>query len=183
MANNLAKALVTPVCLIIAGIMVYKGAESFQILAERTKAQQAETEKVLEWRSTYRALAVSMVEWRKNYRAAALENNWNDAIQIAAFEKHGVETDVDNLLVSAVDSVKSGDVAIGMSRVCLATSVGDASTLFLRATTYEQLMAGLVSLSKRPDVEIAGISLLGSGPFPVAKLSGFCLRVRDAGEN
>jgi hypothetical protein len=181
MANNSFKALMMPVCLLVSATLVVKGVDAYSILSKNTKAQMEATDKLQQWSTTFRALAVSMEQWQKNYRAIPTENTITDALAIAAFEKYGVETDVDNVLINAVDTIQSGGVDIGMNRVCLTTGVEGGTTLFLRSTSYEGLLNGLTALSKRPDVEIGAVSLFGNGPFPVAKITGFCLLARHVG--
>lgn len=163
---------------IFAAMLVFQGMKAYRTLAAKTQAQHAATETVMRFKASLAKLANVRSEWEKNYQH---EDRVQDLITLLAlvnFAQFGLETDKDNLVLLRVDAVKLGEFDLELSKVCLASGVGDGATLFVRAANYSALLNGMKQLAQRPDLVIGNISLQGDTAFPFAKLGEFCLYVR-----
>lgn len=180
MANSQMKNVLLGTALIVAGVFAHSGFTGHKILTVKIDTQAENVEGLRRYSATYKAAE----EGRKNFdrvykRLPSLRHNLA-LLEIANFSAYGVETDTDNLVVNAATGVMEGDVYFGLVRACLTTGVGGGDTLFLRAPNYVALQNGISRLAERPDVEIGSITLVGNGPFPLAKLSKFCILMRES---
>jgi hypothetical protein len=167
--------------LVLAAILIVHGVQTYKILTDKAAAEVAETDKLQRWKATYKALATSQVKWAHDYQPVGGGGHQIvDLLKLVDFARYGVETDVDNLMVSKTNPVMVGDTSIGLERVCLKTTVADGGTLFLRAPNYQALLTGLKRISEeRPDIEIGSAALFGNGAFPLVKIGEFCILLRQ----
>lgn len=180
MANSQMKNAVLATAVIIACIVVQSGVNAHKILATKIDAQTENVEVLHRFSATFKAAEDGRKKFDRVYKPLPLLRHNLALLDIANFKAYGVETDTDNLVVRDAKGVLAGDVYIGIVKACLTTGVGSADTLFLGATTYPALQSGLERLAERPDIEIGSITLVGNGPFPIAKLKNFCILMRES---
>lgn len=161
-----------------AAIFVMQGSKAYSTLAAKAQAQHAATEKVMRFKESLAKLANVRTHWEKSYAPEERVQDMLTLLALVNFEDYGIETDNDNLLVQKVEAVKLGEVELELSKVCLATGVGDGASLYVRAGNYSALLNGIKQLAKRPDIAIGNIALQGESAFPLAKLGEFCLYLR-----
>lgn len=176
--SQFTRVLVFAAC-IIAGMFVMQGVKAYGTLNAKVVAQNAATEGLMRWKEMYSALSESRGRWDKSYRR---EDSIQDLVSLLGhinFEQYGIETDNDNAVVLKVEPVRQSELDLGLTKICLATGVGDGGVLFLRAQSYQGLLNGIDRLARRPDIYIGNISLQGDRAFPLAKLGDFCVLLRN----
>ena len=179
MANAQFKNILLVASCIVTAMFVVQGFKASNILVEKARMQEAETDTIDRWKQSYQALAGSRDKWDKSFRKG-------DAVQdIVALAEHiglanyGLETDSDNMVLSKVDQVAHANQQIGLTRICLATGTTSGDGFLVAAANYEALLTGIDRLSKRLDITIGNISLQGDKAFPIAKLGDFCVLLRN----
>jgi hypothetical protein len=163
--------------LIIAGV---QGLKAYRTLAEKASAQERATENIERWKQSYMALSGIIKRWESSYRH---ENSIQDLMSlynVIGLKEYGLQTDVDTMILNKVEPVTQNGSALGLTCVYLASAgSGDSSGFEVRASSYQNLFAGLKQLSERPDIYIGMITIKGD-KTPVAKLGDFCVLLRQS---
>lgn len=179
MVNARMKNVFVVTAVAIAAVFMHSGLAGHNILKKKIDTQIENVEGLRRYSATYKAAEDGRKKFERIYKKLpALRHNLA-LLEIADFNAYGVETDTDNLVVKVAEGVVAGDVYIGLVRACLTTGVGGGDTLYLRAPNYVSLQSGIERLAARPDVELGSITLIGKGPFPIAKLKNFCILMRE----
>lgn len=165
---------------VITGMFILQGMKAAQTLRDKARDQDAQTETIIRWKQSYQALAGTRQKWEKSFRK---EDSVQDMVGIAKhleLVNYGLETDGDHMILSKVEPVMQANQAIGLIRICLATGSTNGDGFLVAATNYEALMTGIDRLAKRADISIGAITLQGDKTFPLAKLTDFCVMLRNS---
>jgi hypothetical protein len=128
---------------VAAFFLVDHGIRAYRILSEQTHLQRKKTDELERFRATYQAAEESKRKFDVAFKNIGSPRTVDALIKAINFQQYGVETDIDNIQVLNAKTVDSGGVAIGLDRACITTTVDAGDTLFLRAASYQALLAGL----------------------------------------
>ena len=183
MINTIGSAGKLPllISVVFAVVLGVQGVKAHRTLAEKAAAQESVTESVQRWKQSYLALADTMKRWESSYRR---EDSIQDLVSLysaVGLAEYGLRADIDNLILNKVEPVTQNDVAIGLTRICLASAgSGDGASLEVQAPNYQTLFTGLQQLSRRQDIVIGTIAVKGDKAAPVANLGDFCVLLRKS---
>lgn len=158
---------------VVLGVAGIKGMKTLEATA---KAQSNVTEGILNYQSSYQALAESMKRWDSNYRSAVEINDLASIANILSLSQYGLNHVADKIMLSSVDPVTQNGASLGMTKICLSNS---GNTDFnVTAPDFSTLFGGVKKLANRPDVTIGSFVISGEKE-PMAKLNNFCLLIRN----
>lgn len=181
MGNAKRKNLIWIAAIVFAGICGFNGVKAWTSLNAVAMAQATVSEGLQRYKQSYQAVAGSRDRWEKSYPKLNADTDMMGLVSHLRLEQVGLLTEVDSLALTKVDPVKQGDSSIGLTRICLANGSSDGGALIVISENYETLLVGIDSLSKRPDIQIANISLLGGeGAVASARLGDFCVLMRNS---
>lgn len=159
------------------------GWRGYQALAERATSQSAVTQAVLRWKHSYLALGGTQQRWQASYRSVASLPDLQALSDQLALGPLGLRADTDALSLRSVESVRQGNVELGLTRLCLSTG---NDVFRLEADSYAALLRGLEALARRPDVVLDQISVGGEAGRATrestraqARLGNLCLLFRS----
>lgn len=170
---------VSVVSLLLAlGVSFAVGSQGYKAYEQMTAKAAAQAEAVRQFQ-----------EWKQQYtRLLPLEAKWNESLKSISDAKdlytlHTILGNVpssnpDTLLVERIERLTQNDRDLGAQRVCL-SSGGQAGMVFVEKD-FPTLMAGLETLSRRPDVQMGTIIFSQDKAQARAAVSPLCLLLRDA---
>lgn len=162
-----------------AAILVKQGLNSYQVLAEKALAQEAVTQSVQLWKQSYLALTGAVKQWSNDYHREDSVQDLISLYQVVDFAQYGLQVETDSLALNKVEPVLKEGMEIGLTKICLTSSVsGGSPSLEVKAPNYQALFSGLNALANRKDIFIATIEVEGAKPTPVARLGEFCVLMR-----
>ena len=160
-------------------LFLSQGLNAYRIMSNKALAQDLITESVERWKQSYLALADTSKKWEKSYRK---EDTIQDLVTLYAsigLSEYGLVADQDAVIVYKIDPVLHNEMALGLTRYCLASSTtGENNGLQVQAVNYQMLFAGLKRLTSRPDIFVGTINIKGGGDVPIANLGEFCVLLR-----
>lgn len=167
------------VALGLSAVLGIQGSGAYQVLGAKAQAQKAVTESVQLWKQSYLALGNAVKQWTADYRR---EDSVQDLISLYAvvnLEQYGLQMNTDALALNKVEPVTKNGMAIGLTKICIASvGSGESAALEVKAPNYQTLFSGLKSLSDRKDIHISTITVKGAKASPVAHLGDFCVLMR-----
>lgn len=178
---NLRKsgALLPMVALAFSAALVIQGSKAHRTLTQKSVVQDSVTESVQRWKQSYLALGDAVKEWGSRYRREDSVQDLVSLYSIVNVEQYGLQMNTDALLLNKVEAVTRNDMAIGLTRICLASAgSGNSSALEVTAPNYQALFSGIKSLANRKDLQISTITVKGAKATPVAHLGDFCVLMR-----
>ncbi|MCX7173833.1 MAG: hypothetical protein D4S02_05995 [Rhodocyclaceae bacterium] len=160
-------------------VFAVQGIKAYNILKEKAAAQAAVTESVERWKQSYMALSDTVKKWDSNYRKDSTIQDLLSLYTLVGLADYGLIADTDGVVVHRIEQVTVNGVALGLTRICLASSSGsEMGALQVQGGNYQTLFAGLKRLAARPDIHIGTINIKGDRSFPVASLGDFCVLLR-----
>lgn len=142
-------------------------------MSAKAEEQTATVSDFQEWKRQYTQLLPLEDKWVKSLRDASEVKDLYTLHQMLGEKPY---SDPDTLLVANIEDVVLSGVKLGAQKVCI-TSGGGAGVLFVEKD-FGALMAGLDSLSKRPDVEMGSIQLKQDKAQAKAYVAPLCLLLR-----
>lgn len=179
MANAKVNKVVWAASAVVATMFIYQGTVAMKSLRVKVQEQTEQTETVVRWKQSYKALAATRGKWDRSFqRSDAIQ----DLVGLAShlgLERYGLQTDRDNMHLLKIEQVQQNNLPIGLTKFCLATGSGNGNNFLVAAENYEKLLTGVDHLAKRADISLGTISLEGDKAFPIAKLGEFCVLLRN----
>jgi len=179
MANAKVNKVVWAASVVLAAMFIFQGTVANKALRAKVLEQTEQTETVVRWKQSFKALAATRGKWDRSFqRSDAIQ----DLVGLAShlgLERYGLQTDRDNMHLLKIEQVQQNNLAIGLTRFCLATGSGNGNNFLVAAENYEKLLVGVDRLAKRSDISLGTISLEGDKAFPIAKLGEFCVLLRN----
>lgn len=179
MANAKVNKVVWAASAVVAAMFIFHGTVANKALRAKVLEQTEQTETVVRWKQSYKALAATREKWDRSFqRSDAIQ----DLVGLAShlgLERYGLQTDRDNMHLLKIEQVQQNNLPIGLTRFCLATGSGSGNNFLVAAENYEKLLVGVDRLAKRADISLGTISLEGDKAFPIAKLGEFCVLLRN----
>lgn len=160
----------------LAIVFLTAAVPGYRTLGAKASAQAVITDKLHRWQQSYRALTKATAAWDSSYMPESSVRDLLTLVGLVHIGSYGLSINPDKLTLSRVEAVKHGGVALGLTRVCLAT--GGGKTLAVSADHYRDLINGVARLAVRPDIEIGSFTIEGDKPAPVAALGDFCILLR-----
>jgi hypothetical protein len=183
MINTIRKTGKFPLMIALAfsAVLGVQGNLAYVALANKAQAQEGVTESVQRWKQSYLALGDSVKKWGASYRR---EDSVQDLVSLFAvvnLEQYGLQVNTDSLLLNKVEPETRNGMAIGLTKICLASAgSAEGGSLEVSAPNYQALFAGLKRLSSRKDIFISTITVRGAKLTPVANLGDFCVLMRKS---
>lgn len=160
----------------LAGVLVSSGITGHAVLADKTKEQTAITEAVVRWKRSFRALAGTQEQWDKVYKPASSVRDQLSLFALLNLPQYGLRANTDAVVLRTSSAVTSNNVDLALTKLCLATG---GESFVVEAENYDALLRGLSMLSRRADVHLDNISILGEKDVPQAKLGDLCVYLRS----
>lgn len=179
MANAKVNKVIWVASAIVAVMFFIQGTVANKALRAKVLEQTEQTETVVRWKQSYKALAATREKWNHSFQRS---ESIQDLVGLAShlgLERYGLQTDRDNLHLLKIERVQQNNLPIGLTRFCLATGSGNGNDFLVAAENYEKLLLGVEKLAKRPDISLGTIALEGDRAFPIAKLGEFCVLLRN----
>jgi hypothetical protein len=179
MANAKVNKVVWAAAAVVATMFIYQGTVASKSLRAKVQEQTEQTETVVRWKQSYKALAATRAKWDQSFQRSDAIQDLVGLAEHLGLKRYGLETDRDNMHLLKIEQVQQNNLPIGLTKFCLATGSGSGSNFLVAAENYERLLTGVDRLAKRPDISLGTISLEGDKAFPIAKLGEFCVLLRN----
>jgi len=167
------------ISLALAAVLGVQGNKAYELLTAKATAQDAVIESVQRWKQSYLALGDAVTRWSTSYRREDSVQDLVSLYSVVNLPQFGLQMNTDSLVLNKVEPEIKNGMAIGLTRICLASAgSGDSAALEVSAPNYQALFAGLKSLASRRDISISTITVRGAKNTPVAYLGDFCVLMR-----
>lgn len=170
------KFLLFMFALVMAAILFSAGLQGYKTLSEKAKQQRAVTESILRWKKSFLALSGTQDRWNKTFVKGSTIRDWRALKSMLDLNAYGLKAEGESLGFKSDPEVTSNGIPLKLKKVCLVTG---GANFVIQAASYEQLLAGVERMSRRRDLYIDNVSIVGDKQVPEAVISDMCIFVRS----
>jgi len=165
--------------LVIAGLLVMDGYQTYQSISAKTEQQVRITVQLNRWKAAMRSMQPTIADWGKNIQSADQVKDLLSVYRALNLESAGLASSPDVLLLSKIERLtfEGSDLH---ATIVWATSAGKPGVM-VTAPSYSQLIEGINRLATRRDIKLGSV-IIGSEDehsVPQAVLLGLGVILRD----
>lgn len=168
--------LFTYAALFVAGVLLWSGYDSYQILQNKSAAQVDASAELDRYMDSYKALSPVRARWNQLYKDSRQVQDIHGVYKLIDLEGAGLFGMPDRMGLQKNERVAASGVDIGLSKVC--PNAVENKGFLISAPSTALLLGGIDQLAKRRDIELQSVHIRQTGGSIEAVL-GLCVLVRD----